>query len=132
MTDPSLNPSLKDLLSGISADVQLLASQTVALARIELSTAASKLAWSAIAVLVSAFIAIAGAAVLIGALVLVLIALGVPAWAAATIVGVVLTVGGGLSARYFVSATRAVELDLKETRQSLSETMEWLKLQTGS
>jgi Putative Actinobacterial Holin-X, holin superfamily III len=132
MTDPSLNPSLKDLLSGISADVQLLASQTVALARIELSAAASKLAWSGIAVLVSVFIAIAGAAVLISALVLILIALGVPAWAAATIVGVVLTVGGGLSARHFVSATRAVELDLKETRQSLRETMEWLKLQTGS
>jgi hypothetical protein len=132
MTDPFLNPSLKDLFRGISADVQLLASHTVALARIELSAAASKLAWSGIALLVSVFIAIAGAAVLISALVLILIALGVPAWAAAIIVGVVLTLGGGLSARYFVSATRAVELDLKETRQSLRETMEWLKLQTGS
>jgi len=132
MTNPFLNPSLKDLLSGISADVQLLASHTVALARIELSAAASKLAWSGIAVLVSVLIAIAGAAVLISALVLILIALGVPAWAAAIIVGVVLTLGGGLSARYFVSATRAVELDLKATRQSLRETMEWLKLQTGN
>ena len=132
MTDPSQNPPLKDLLSGISADVQLLASQTMALARTELSAAASKLAWSGIAVLVSVFIAIAGVAVLVSALVLILIALGLPAWAAATIVGVVLAVGGGLSARYFVSATRAVELDLKATRQSLRETMEWLKLQTGN
>jgi len=132
MTDPSHNPPLKYLLSGISADVQLLASQTMALARTELSAAASKLAWSGIAVLVSVFIAIAGVAVLVSALVLILIALGLPAWAAATIVGVVLAVGGGLSARYFVSATRAVELDLKATRQSLRETMEWLKLQTGN
>ena len=31
MTDPSLSPSLKDLLNGISTDVQLLASQTLAL-----------------------------------------------------------------------------------------------------
>jgi hypothetical protein len=47
MTDPSLNPSLRDLLNGISADVQLLASQTLALARLEVSAALSKLAWSA-------------------------------------------------------------------------------------
>ncbi len=33
MTDPSLNPSLRDLLNGISTDVQLLASQTLTLAR---------------------------------------------------------------------------------------------------
>jgi hypothetical protein len=131
MTDPSPNLSLKDLLSGISADVQLLAVQTIALARLEALAAASKLAWSAVAVLVSIFIAVAGAAVLVSALVLIVIALGLPAWAAATLVGVVLTVGGGLSARHFVGATRQVELDLKETRQSLRETMEWVKVQTG-
>ena len=38
MTDPSLNPSLRDLLNGISTDVQLLASQTLTLARAEVST----------------------------------------------------------------------------------------------
>jgi len=131
MTDPSPNLSLKDLLSGISVDVQLLAVQTIALARLEASVAASKLAWSAVAVIVSVFIALAGAAVLVSALVLIVIAVGLPAWAAATLVGVVLTVGGGLSARHFVGATRQVEFDLKETRRSLRETMEWLRVQTG-
>ena len=131
MTDPSPNLSLKDLLSGISVDVQLLAVQTIALARLEASAAASKLAWSAAAVIVSVFIALAGAAVLVSALVLIVIALGLPAWAAATLVGVVLTVGGGLSARHFVGSTRQVEFDLKETRRSLRETMEWLRVQTG-
>jgi ABC-type transport system involved in cytochrome bd biosynthesis fused ATPase/permease subunit len=131
MTGPSPNLSLKDLLSGISTDVQLLTTQTIALARMEASAAASKLAWSAVAVLASIFIAVAGAAVLVSALVLIVIALGLPAWAAATLVGVVLTVAGGLSARHFAGATRQVELDLKETRQSLRETMEWLKVQTG-
>ena len=58
MTDPSPNLSLKALFSGISADVQLLAAQTTALARLEASTAASKLAWSAVAGPVSIFIAI--------------------------------------------------------------------------
>ena len=82
--------------------------------------------------LASVLIALAGAAVLVSALVLIVIALGLPAWAAATLVGVVLTVGGALSARHFVGATRQVEFDLKETRRSLRETMEWLKVQTGS
>ena len=79
MTDPSPNLSLKDLLSGISVDVQLLAVQTIALARLEASVAASKLAWSAVAFIVSVFIALAGAAVLVSALVLIVIALGLPA-----------------------------------------------------
>jgi len=132
MTNQFPKPSLRDLLSDIAANVQLLASQTLALARLEASAAAAKLAWSGIGVLVSVFIAIAGAAILICALVLILIALGMPAWAAATLVGVVFTAAGGLSARHFVNATRRVELDLNRTRHSLRETMEWLKLQTGS
>jgi hypothetical protein len=132
MTEPSPNLSLKDLLGGISTDVQLLTTQTIALARLEASAAASKLVWSAFAVLASVFIALARAAVLVSALVLIVIALGLPAWAAATLVGVVLTFGGALSARHFVGATRQVEFDLKQTRRSLRETMEWLKVQTGS
>ena len=131
MTEPAPRLSLKDLLSGISTDVQLLASQTVALARLEASATASKLAWSTVAVLVSALITLAGAAVLVSAVVLIVIAFGVPAWGAATLVGVVLTAGGAISARHFIGATRQVECDLKETRQSLRETMEWLKVQTG-
>ena len=35
MTDPRLNAPLRELLNGISTDVQLLASQTLTLARLE-------------------------------------------------------------------------------------------------
>jgi hypothetical protein len=94
MTNPSLNPSLRDLLNGISTDVRLLASQTLTLARVEAAAAASKLAWSAMGVLASVFVAVAGAAVLVTALVLILVALGLPAWAASTLVGVLLTGAG--------------------------------------
>jgi hypothetical protein len=38
MTDPRLNRPLKQLLNGISTDVQLLLSQTVTLAQLEIST----------------------------------------------------------------------------------------------
>ena len=92
MTDRS--PSLRDLLNGISTDVQLLASQTLTLARVEASTAASRLAWSVMGVVASVFVAVAGAAVLVSALVLILVALGLPAWASSTLVGVVLTGSG--------------------------------------
>ena len=132
MTDPSLNPSLRDRLNDISTDVQLLASQTLALARLEVSAAASKLAWSAIGVLASVFVAVAGAAALVSALVLILVALGLPAWAASTLVGLMLTGAGAICARHFVVAMRSSELGMKETRESLRETMEWLKLQTGA
>ena len=132
MTEPRLHPSLRELLNGISTDVRLLVSQTLTLARLEISTAASKLAWSAMGVLASVFVTVAGAAVLVSALVLILVALGLPAWAASTLVGVMLTGAGAMATRYFVGSLRSAELGLKETRESLRETMEWLKLQTGA
>jgi hypothetical protein len=65
-------------------------------------------------------------------LVLILVAVGIPAWAASTLVGLILTGAGAISARYFAGALRRAELGMKETRESLRETMEWLKLQTGT
>ena len=82
--------------------------------------------------LASVLVTVAGAAVLVSALVLILVALGLPAWAASTLVGVTLTVAGAITARYFVGSIRSAELGMKETRESLRETMEWLKLQTGA
>ena len=115
MTDPRLNAPLKELLNGISTDVQLLASQTLTLARLEISTVATKLAWSAAGLLASVFVTVAGAAVLVSALVLILVALGLPAWAASTLVGVTLTVAGAIAASYFVGSIRSAQLGMKET-----------------
>ena len=132
MSDSRLEPRLKTLLASVSTDVQLLASQTLTLARLEIANAASRVAWSAIGLAASVFVAIAGLAVLVSALVLILVALGLPAWAASTLVGVMLTGSGALAARYFVGSIRNAEFGMKETRESLRETMEWLKLQTGA
>jgi ethanolamine utilization microcompartment shell protein EutS len=70
--------------------------------------------------------------VLVSALVLILIAIGLPAWAASILVGVMLTGSGALAARYFVGSMRSAELGMKETRESLRETMEFLKVETGA
>jgi hypothetical protein len=125
-------PTLSELLGAISSDVRTLASQTVMLARLEMSGIASNLAWSLLGVVASIVVALAGAGVLVSALVLIGIALGLPAWAAAVVVGTLLTAGGALSARYFLGRARRVELGLKETRESFRETLEWLRLQTGN
>jgi hypothetical protein len=132
MSDPRLNPPFRELLNSISTDVQLLAAQTLALARLEVATAASALAWSAVGAVASAFVAIAGLAVLVCAVVLILIALGLPAWASSTLVGGMLTGSGAIAVRYFVNSMRSAEFGMKETRESLRETMEWLKLNTGA
>ena len=123
--------SIGQLLGAVSGDLCTLAGQTLALGRLELGNTVSALAWSAAGLSLSIVIAIAGLAVLVSALVLIVIALGLPAWAAATLVGLLLTAGGALAAWYFVVVTRRLELTLRETRESVRETLEWLKLQTG-
>jgi hypothetical protein len=119
-------------LSGISADVQLLVSQTRTLAHLEVSGAVSTLLRSGVGLLAGALIAVFGAAVLTSALVLSLVALGVPAWLAAMLVGIVLTVGGALAAYHFATRMRRAQLGLKETREIVRETLEWLKSRMSS
>ena len=131
MTTEPHSPSLGQLLGSVSADLNTLASLTIALARLEVGAATSALARPAVGLSVSILIAIAGSGVLVSALVLIAVALGLPAWAAATLVGFVLTAGGALSARYFAGRLRRTELDLRETRDSIRETLEWLKTQSG-
>jgi hypothetical protein len=77
-------------------------------------------------------VAVAGAAIQVSALVLILVALGLPAWAASTLVGVTLTGAGAIAARYFIDSIRSAELGMKETRETVRETIEWLKLQADA
>jgi hypothetical protein len=132
MTNEPVAPTLRELFGAISCDAQSLCSQTLKLARVEISLATSRLAWSAAGILAGVFVATAGAGVMVSALVLICIALGLPAWAAALSVGTVLTLGGALAARLCLDNARRLDLRLGETHTSLRETLEWLKLQTGN
>ena len=122
--------TLRDLLGVVSSDVHLLATQTLRLARLELSSAATSLAWSAVGIVSGLLVALAGAAVLVSALVLIAVAVGLPAWAAALLVGLILTIGGAVTAYFFVDNARHVSFGMNETRESLQETLEWLNLQS--
>lgn len=130
MTGSSVSPpSLRQLWSAMSADAALLAAQTAALAKLELSAAVSSLVAAVVGVIVSIAIVLSGAAVLVAGLVLIGVALGLPPWAAALIVALLLIVSGSLAAMYFVAEMRRVDFDFKETRASVRETTTWLKQQ---
>lgn len=123
----SSKPGVSDLFREISADLTSLASHTVALARLEISNTIATISWSAVGILAGLVIAFGGFSVLVTALVLVAIALGLPPWAAALLVGVALMAAGAGTIGYFVNNLRNAQLTLKNTRDSLKETMEWLK-----
>jgi len=123
----SSKPGVSDLFREISADLTSLASHTVALARLEISNTIATISWSAVGILAGLVIAFGGFSVLVTALVLVAIALGLPPWAAALLVGVALMAAGAGTTGYFVNNLRNAQLTLKNTRDSLKETMEWLK-----
>ncbi len=131
MTRHSRSPALRQLLGAASEDLQALASQTLALARLEFAAATSALVTSVLGVAISLVIVLGSVGVLMSALVLIAIALGLPAWAAASTVGIVLAIGGALSARRFLGQARSVSFTLSETRESIKETIEWMKTQAN-
>ena len=132
MTQPAQSPALRELFGAVSEDVRALVSQTTELARLEIAAATSALVTSVVGIALSLVIVLGGIGVLMSALVLIAIALGLPAWAAATAVGLVLAIGGALSARRFLGKARSVSITLSETRESITETIEWLKTQANS
>ena len=131
MTRHGQSRALRQLLGAASEDLQALISQTIALARLEFASATSALVTSVVGVAVSLVVVLGSVGVLMSALVLIAIALGLPAWAAATAVGLVLAIGGALSARRFLGQAQSVSFTLSETRESIKETIEWLKTQAN-
>ena len=122
---------LRQMLAELTADLRALAGRSVDLARAEISTARSEVTTSIVGIAAGAFAAIIGVLVLVSMLVLIAIALGLPPWAAAAVIGLLLTVGGAITARTFVARLRTAHFDLRETRMSVRETVEWLKAQSS-
>jgi hypothetical protein len=122
---------LRQMLQELSADLRALAARSMDLARAEISTAASEVTRSLIGIAAGAFAALAGVLVLVSMLVLIAVALGLPPWAAAALVGLLLTIAGVFTVRTFIARLRTAHFDLRETRSSVTETVEWLKAQTN-
>jgi hypothetical protein len=117
--------SLGDLFSDLTREITTLVRNELALARVEMSTKVARAARHAGTLALGAVIALAGVFTMAACLVLLLVNAGLPAWAAALIVGLGLAATGGLLATSSLSALRKENLTPTETIQTLKETTAW-------
>ena len=117
-----------ELISNLYHDFQRVLTQTVELAKAEMSEKTSKLAKDGVLVAVGGVLGFAGFLFLLLALTAAL-ALAMPFWAAALIVGgLVCAIGAAMVASGY-SKMKKVDLTPERTVQSLKEDREWLKSQ---
>jgi len=130
MTD-NLDPrTVPQLLAALSADLRRLFADTVGLAQAEIRRTGSALGMAMAGIVAGTIVLLLGVMVLTAALVLIGVAIGLPAWGAALLVGVLLSAGGAVAVGSFVAQLKVVNYNLEETRRSVAETMAWLRSQT--
>lgn len=117
--------SLGDLFSDLTREISTLIRNELALARVEMSAKISRAARHAGVLAIGAVVALAGVFTLAASLVLVLVRAGMPAWAAALLVGLGLAAIGAALATRSLAALRAEDLAPTETIQTLKETTAW-------
>jgi len=119
--------SVGELLSAITSDLFLLGSQLFGIARAEGRVAVGAARSGAVVATVGAGLLVFGGLTVVSALVLILVALGFPPWAAALAVGVLLTLGGAVAVYVGVDMVRNVRVHFPETRDAITEGLSWLK-----
>lgn len=119
-----------ELFANLSRETRTLLQQELQLARTELTEKASKLRRSAALLAGGGLLAYGGILAIVAAAVLLLTALGLPAWAAALVGGALLIGVGYLLVRSGLAALSARELTPRKTIDSLKEDAQWLKTQT--
>jgi hypothetical protein len=117
----------RDTLAAISSDLMLLVAQLAAIAKAEIGIAVGAARSGLVLATAGAALLIVGSLTLIAASVLAAIALGLPPWAAALLIGVLLTLGGGVAVSVGLESIRRVRLQFAETRGALTDGVEWLK-----
>jgi hypothetical protein len=123
------NRTLGEMFAELSREIRTLVQQEIRLARIELTEKASKLGKSVSFVIGGGVIAYAGFLAIVAALVLAFIAMGLPAWAGALLVGIMLAGIGYLLFRSGLAGLRPQELKPLQTIETLKEDAQWLKTQ---
>jgi len=119
--------SLGELFGDLSRETSTLVRQEVTLAKTELTQTATQVGKDVGVLVVGGAIAYAGLLALLAALVLGLIALGLPAWLSALIVGVVVAGAGYALVQRGLSALKAVNLAPRQTMETLTEDVNALK-----
>jgi hypothetical protein len=120
--------SLGDLFSELSRETSTLIRQEVALAKSEMTDKATTVGKNVGFLAVGGAVAYAGFLVLLGALVIIL-ALFLPWWLSALIVGFVVAAVGYALVQKGLSTLKQVDMAPRETIDSLKEDKEWAKRQ---
>ena len=121
--------TLGEMFAELSRETRTLVQQELQLARTELTEKAAKMGKGAAFVLAGGLIAYGGLLAIVAAVVLILIALGLPPWAAAFLGGVLLAGIGYLLVRSGLAALKPQELAPRKTIETLKEDAQWLKAQ---
>ena len=122
--------SLGQMFADLSQEARTLIHQELQLAKTELTEKASTMARGAAFVVGGGLLAYGGLLAIVAAIVLGLIALGLPAWAGALLGGVVVAGTGYVLIRSGLAALRPEHLVPRETIETLKEDAQWLRSQT--
>ena len=117
--------SLGELFSDLTREVGTLIRTELALARTELSEKAARVGRHAAVIAGVAVLACGGVFAVIAGFVLLVIRAGVPAWAAAMVVGAAVIAAGAVVAGSGLSSLRREDLAPRETLNTLKETATW-------
>lgn len=127
MADAHDARSLGDLFGDLSREITALVRDEIALARVEMSRKLARAGRHAGMLAMASVVALAGLFTFAAALVLVLIEVGVPAWGAASLVGLGLAAAGALVALRALTALREEDLKPAAAIRILKETAAWTR-----
>lgn len=117
----------RHVVEDLARDVHALASETATLAKLEAQDASATLRNALAGIAAGVCLGFGGLIVLLGAFVLILVALGLPPWAAALLVSTTLLGVGAILVWMFYAQLTPDLLSLPRTRQSVRDTLSWLK-----
>jgi uncharacterized membrane protein YqjE len=121
--------SLGEMFAELSRETRTLVQQQLQLAKTELTEKASKMGKGVGLLVGGGLIAYGGLLSIIAAMVLILIVIGLPPWAAALVGGVLVAGIGYLLIRSGLAALKPQELTPRKTIDTLKEDAQWLKAQ---
>jgi len=121
--------SLGELFGDLARDMGVLVRQEVGLATTEMTHKASRMARNVAVLAVGGLVAYAGMLAILAAIIIALAAAGLTWWLAALVVGVVVTIVGGVLVQRGLDALKRADLTPSQTMQTLKEDTRWAKEQ---
>ena len=121
--------SLGELFGDLARDMGVLVRQEVGLATTEMTHMATRVARNVALVAVGGLVAYAGLLAILAAIIIALAAAGLAWWLAALVVGVVVTIVGGVLVQRSIDALKRTDLTPRQTVRTLKEDTQWAKEQ---